>query len=98
MNKGRCAFGIALLAVLCVTLVFFFPAMQGPYSAVHGPVTVMHAARAAAGLRVAVARAGMHAVRTHTRTALLLSPAVTVPKTELETSASVAAGGISLRC
>jgi hypothetical protein len=29
------------LAILCVIFVFFFPTVSGPYSAVHGPVTVL---------------------------------------------------------
>jgi hypothetical protein len=54
-------FVFAVASVVCVLAVFFFPAVQGPYSAVHGPVTVMHAARAAAGVRLAVVRAGLTA-------------------------------------
>ena len=44
----RLALWLATVSVVCVLAVFFFPSAQGPYSAVHGPVTVMHAARAAA--------------------------------------------------
>jgi hypothetical protein len=59
MIAGRIAGCFALLAVVCVVAVFFFPAVQGPYSAVHGPVTVFHGARAAAGLRSDVVRAAL---------------------------------------
>jgi len=46
---------LALIAVICVLSIFFFPAMRGPYSVVHGPVTALLAARAAAGLRMSIA-------------------------------------------
>jgi hypothetical protein len=64
------AFVFAVASIVCVLAVFFFPAVQGPYSAVHGPVTVMHAARAAAGVRLAVVRAGLTAYRSHGSAAL----------------------------
>ncbi len=58
MNWGRIAYILAVLAVFCVLAVFFFHAIQGPYSAVHGPVTALLSARAAAGLRTAIVFAG----------------------------------------
>lgn len=45
---------LALLALVCVGAIFFFPALQGPYSAVNGPVTALQSAQAAARLRVAI--------------------------------------------
>jgi hypothetical protein len=54
MNSGRIGCELALLAVFCVLTIFLFPAMQGPYSAVNGPVTALQAARAAACLRIAI--------------------------------------------
>ena len=48
---------LAVLVLLCVAFVFFFPAMDGPYSAVNGPVTALQSAQAAARLRVAIVRA-----------------------------------------
>ena len=45
---------LVILAVLCVGVIFFFPAIQGPYSAVNGPVTAFQSARAAARVRVAI--------------------------------------------
>ena len=102
MKIFRLTFGMALLAIVCVLLVLFFPAVQGPYSAVHGPVTVMHAARSAAGVRMAVARAGLQAVPSHPSNALvrLFVPPSSPDAAEVlfGSSASVAAGGISLRC
>jgi hypothetical protein len=73
----RVAMALALVSAVCVLAIFFFPAGQGPYSVVHGPVTVMHAARAAASVRMWVAKAGLTA--THSlRDALVLSPWLTV--------------------
>jgi hypothetical protein len=45
---------LVILAVLCVGAIFFFPAIQGPYSAVNGPVTALQSARAAVRVRVAI--------------------------------------------
>jgi hypothetical protein len=45
---------LVILAVLCVAVIFFFPAIQGPYSAVNGPVTALQSARAAVRVRVAI--------------------------------------------
>jgi hypothetical protein len=59
------------MALVSVMAVFFFPTVQGPYSAVHGPVTVFHAARAAAGLRMTVVLAGLNSVRGHCRSAMV---------------------------
>src|SRR5262252_5025362 len=61
MTPGRVACGLALLAVFCVLGIFFFPVMNGPYSAVHGPVTALLSIRAASRLRMAI-RSAIHAV------------------------------------
>jgi hypothetical protein len=63
MTLGRIACGLALLAVLCVLGIFFFPVINGPYSAVHGPVTALLSIRAAARLRTTIVRAGIAAIR-----------------------------------
>ena len=63
MTPGRVACGLALLAVFCVLGIFFFPVMNGPYSAVHGPVTALLSIRAAARLRMTIVRAGVTAIR-----------------------------------
>ena len=63
MTPGRVACGLALLAVFCVLGIFFFPVMNGPYSAVHGPVTALLSIRAAARLRMTIVRAGVTALR-----------------------------------
>jgi hypothetical protein len=48
---------LVLLALLGVAAIFFFPAIQGPYSAINGPVTALQSAQAAARLRVAIVQA-----------------------------------------
>lgn len=63
MTSGRTGRLIAILAVLGVLGIFFFPAMQGPYPVVHGPVSALLSVRAAAGLHLAIVRAGLDAVR-----------------------------------
>ncbi len=72
MASGRVACAFALLAALCVLSIFFFPGVEGPYPAVHGPVTALLSLRAAARLRVAI-RAGVNAVRMFISTALFPS-------------------------
>src|ERR1700756_2750900 len=57
MILSRMGWELAVLAVLCVVAIFFFPAIQGPYSAVNGPVTALQSAQAAARLRVAIVQA-----------------------------------------
>ena len=47
MIPGRIGCELAVLTVLCVLIVFFFPVMQGPFSVVHGPATALQGARAA---------------------------------------------------
>ena len=36
---------LAVVAILCVLTIFLFPVVQGPYSAVHGPVTALQSLR-----------------------------------------------------
>ena len=59
MTPGRVA---SALAVLCVLAIFFFPGTEGPYPAVHGPVTALLSIRASARLRVLI-RAGVSRLR-----------------------------------
>lgn len=63
MTPGRLACGFALVAVISVLGIFFFPVAQGPYAAVHGPVTALLAIRAAARLRLIIVGAGLNAIR-----------------------------------
>jgi hypothetical protein len=57
--RHRIAYALVLVATLSVLAVFFFPTIEGPYSAVNGPVTALLSARAAAGLRTAILHAGL---------------------------------------
>jgi hypothetical protein len=59
MILSRIGWKLAVLAVLCVAVIFFFPATQGPYSAVNGPATAFQSARAAARVRVAIVQAAL---------------------------------------
>lgn len=97
-----------VVTVLCVLTIFFFPAMQGPYSVVHGPVTALLSARAADGLRVTIVQAGLKPVRSRlsfARLAQAVSPAspfamafcCAVPGLESAT-VDAAGGALILRC
>ena len=59
MVSGRHGCEIAVLTVVCVLMIFFFPVTQGPYSVLHGPVTALRAARAGAYLRLAIVQAAL---------------------------------------
>lgn len=48
---------LALMAVLGVLLVFFFPAVSGPFSVTNGPATAFRALDAARGLFAAMTAA-----------------------------------------
>ena len=63
MPEDRIEHALAVVAVLCVLTIFFFPAMEGPYCAVHGPVTALLSIRAAATLRLRIVRSGLTALR-----------------------------------
>ena len=62
MTPGRIACVLAVFAAVCMLATFFFPGIEGPYPAVHGPVTALLSIRAAARLRVRI-RAGLEAMR-----------------------------------
>lgn len=62
MISGRIGSELAVLTVLCVLMIFFFPVMQGPYSVVHGPATALQAARAAARLRMAIEQSALNSL------------------------------------
>jgi hypothetical protein len=62
MTPGRIACALAVFAAVCVLATFFFTGIEGPYPAVHGPVTALLSIRAAARLRVRI-REGLEAMR-----------------------------------
>ena len=39
------SYQFAVLAIVCTALLFFFPAVRGSYSAVHGPVTAFRSVK-----------------------------------------------------
>jgi hypothetical protein len=63
MPADRIEGALAVVAVLCVLTIFFFPAMKGPYCVVHGPVTALLSIRASATLRMRIVRSGLTALR-----------------------------------
>ena len=62
MIPGRIGCELAVLTILCVLMIFFFPLMQGPYSVVHGPATALQAARAAARLRIVIVQGALNSL------------------------------------
>jgi hypothetical protein len=54
------SYEFALIAILCTIALFLFPAVQGPYSAVHGPVTALLSLKAKLFLCLALLLAAMH--------------------------------------
>src|SRR6266852_8872066 len=82
MIPGRIGCELAVLTILCVLMIFFFPVMQGPYSAVHGPATALQAARAAARLRIIIVQGALNSLGN-----ILISPLVVLSwmsRSELE--------------
>lgn len=71
MIPSRIGCELAVLTVLCVLMIFFFPLMQGPYSVVHGPATALQAARAAARLRIVIVQGALNSMGS-----VLISPLV----------------------
>jgi hypothetical protein len=54
------SYEFVLVAILCTFALFLFPAVQGPYSAVHGPVTALLSLKAKVFLCLALLLAAMH--------------------------------------
>ena len=50
----------AVVAILCAAAVLFFPAVRGPYSAVHGPVTALRSAQTRLKMWLVMALAALH--------------------------------------
>lgn len=60
---------------LCVLLIFFFPLVQGPFQATHGPTTEFRAARAAMAV--------FHSMGKIAGSALATEAAVALPESEM---------------
>ena len=88
MTVGRTACGLAIVAVLCVLGIFFFPVINGPgpYSVVHGPVTALLSIRAAVRLRMVIVQTGLGAI--HGRLSYLSFALTTVSWSWLVTNTS----------
>ena len=97
MTLDRTKPGLAVMALLCVATIFFFPSIQGPYSAVHGPVSALQANRAATRLRIAITQALVVVSPTDliSSPALFLFPALDTPGSP---SVAVADLELILRC
>jgi hypothetical protein len=101
MPADRIEGALAVVAVLCVLTIFLFPAMEGPYCAVHGPVTALLSIRASATLRLRMLRSGLTAPRNRLhRTHPAQARFVPSPLSFMESAADdLAASGTSiLRC
>jgi hypothetical protein len=101
MTLGRSGCTLAVLTVVCVLAVFFFPAVEGPYSVVNGPVTALLSARAAAGVRMAIVHAGLNPVHcgsNFTQAAETAPFGIFVLSSEFETERSPIESSLILRC
>jgi hypothetical protein len=100
MSTGRIVCALAVMAVLSVLAIFFFPCLQGPYSVVHGPVTALLSLRAATMVRNAIVRAGQSVRQKGSHLSAVLLPwsaARAVSATELPAGLSLVNGSV-LRC
>src|ERR1700740_2245480 len=97
MILSRIGWELAVLAVLCVVAIFFFPAMQGPYSAVNGPVTALQSAQAAARLRVAIIQSAFNLIGNSHIPSLARVSSPTLVCTEVQPPGYADCGAI-LRC
>ena len=70
---------IALLAVMAVAVLFFFPAVHGSYSATHGPITALRASRlrVLVSFLIASAAAALASLLTMARFGRCFAPACT---------------------
>jgi len=88
---------LTAVAVLCVAAIFFFPAIQGPYSAVNGPVTALQSAQAALRVRIAIVQGAFSLVGNFQIPFLVLSTTVLVMRTEPRAPVCIDSSTI-LRC
>lgn len=97
MMSGRIEYEIAFLALVCTLSIFLFPAVQGPYSAVHGPVTTLLSMRLGARLRLGILAAAFSVLSTSLRLALVLVRGRDLPDSDLVSASLVTLTNI-LRC
>ncbi len=97
MNSGRIECELAVVATLCVLTIFLFPAMQGPYPVVHGPVTALQAARAALRVQIAIVQAALNSHGNAPISPLAVFSPMSLPTIEVEATGSPEHNTI-LRC
>jgi hypothetical protein len=97
MIPGRIECELAVLTILCVLMIFFFPLMQGPYSVVNGPATVFQAARAAARLRIVIVQGALNALGSFLISPLVILSWMLLSQAEFR-SASLPEHSAILRC
>ena len=97
MLSGRITCELAVVAVLCVLMIFLFPSMQGSYSMVHGPVTALMAARAAARLRTAIVQGALNCLGNYLISPLVVLSWMSFSNTEFQ-SVGLPEYNIVLRC
>jgi hypothetical protein len=88
MNSGRIGCELAVIAVVCVLTIFLFPAMQGPYPVVHGPVTALQAARSALRVQIAIVQAALNSQGNAPISPLSVLFSMSLPTTELGAAGS----------
>ena len=97
MISGRIGSELAVMAVFCVLMIFLFPAMQGPYSVVNGPVTALLAARAAVRLRIAIVQGALNSVGNYVVSPLVVLSWMSLSPAEFQ-SISLPEYNTILRC
>ena len=97
MISGRIGSELAVMAVFCVLMIFLFPAMQGPYSVVNGPVTALLAARAAVRLRIAIVQGALNSVGNYLVSPLVVLSWISLSPAEFQ-SISLPEYNTILRC
>ncbi len=88
MISGRIGCELAVMAVVCVLVIFLFPSMQGPYPVVHGPVTALQAARAAFRVQIAIVQAALNSHGNSPISPLAVFSLMSLPAAELEATGS----------
>lgn len=96
MTFGRIGCELAVVAVLCILTIFFCPSIQGPYSAVNGPVTALQAARSATRLRTLIVQAAVRSLGSLLAPPLSLS-FLSLPQSEVYANISADCSAV-LRC
>lgn len=98
MTLNRIGLVLALLAVFCVLAVFLCHSMQGPYSAVHGPVTALLSVRAASSVRMAILHVASNVLQFRPVAPLVSMPFLAATLTGAHPPISVAGSVLALRC